>query len=163
MPCLGLMANLCRYNHSVQNHIKALVSLYCVRCHLPTTRSTITHTYVWCAFLQGNVKPFYRTLINFLAHNSLTVVVFTLSILASLTLNEKVGEKVGDGYTDTHTHTHTRTQSQTLSLSLSFISSCIACYSSGPNNSSHNYLVILTTILASCKFSRGELAFSSLL
>uniref|UniRef100_A0A672SZ79 Protein CIP2A homolog n=1 Tax=Sinocyclocheilus grahami TaxID=75366 RepID=A0A672SZ79_SINGR len=81
LQCLNVLQRL-TYSVRTQHcasHIHELISFL------------MQHMFVCCA---SNVKAFYRALINFLGHNCLTVVVFALSILSSLTLNEEVGQKL---------------------------------------------------------------------
>ncbi|XP_028410263.1 protein CIP2A homolog isoform X2 [Dendronephthya gigantea] len=66
MPSLGTLANLCRNNIAVQAQVKAL----------------------------DNIKYIYRSLVKFLSHHNLTVIVYALSLITSLALKEQLGEKL---------------------------------------------------------------------
>ncbi|XP_002738232.1 protein CIP2A-like, partial [Saccoglossus kowalevskii] len=66
LPCLGLMANLCKNNVSIQAHIKSMDS----------------------------IKSVYKALIQYLSHRNLTMIVFALSVITSLCLNEDLGNKL---------------------------------------------------------------------
>ena len=47
------------------------------------------------AMFQGYIKRIYKSVLKFLSHPSQTVVVFALSIVASLCFHEELGVKVG--------------------------------------------------------------------
>ena len=47
-----------------------------------------------CHVLQENVKSLFKSLVRYLSHSNQTIIVSSLSILASLGLNEDIGEKV---------------------------------------------------------------------
>ena len=106
MPCLGLLANLCRHNMSVQAHIKAMVWLTFTSILIPSLLFLLKHTLSVCCLhmtrccsyvFQENIRVLCRTLITYLSHSNLTIIVFALSILTSLSLNEQLGEKVKSG------------------------------------------------------------------
>ncbi|XP_028290699.1 protein CIP2A isoform X2 [Gouania willdenowi] len=94
IPCLGLMANLCRENQSVQAFVRSQVSVLTQHIRLMGSALVCVPVCVYLCLFQDSVRSFYRTLLNFLDHSSLTVVVFSLSVLTSLSLGEKVGEKL---------------------------------------------------------------------
>ncbi|KAJ8032494.1 Protein CIP2A-like [Holothuria leucospilota] len=65
LPSLGLLANLCRYNAGIQMQIRAY----------------------------PNLRSINKTLMRYLSHGSLMVIVFALSILTSLCFGDELGEK----------------------------------------------------------------------
>eukprot|EP00057_Strongylocentrotus_purpuratus_P021366 XP_011675840.1 PREDICTED: protein CIP2A homolog [Strongylocentrotus purpuratus] len=92
MPCLGLLANLCRQNVSVQAHIKAMDNLKSIS---KTLIRFLSHSNLTNIFsFSDNLKSISKTLIRFLSHSNLTNIIFSLSILTSLCLNEELGDKL---------------------------------------------------------------------
>ncbi|KAI0224826.1 Protein CIP2A [Lamellibrachia satsuma] len=64
--CLGVLANLCQENFSVQTHMKSL----------------------------ENVKPFLKSLVSYLSHRDQMMVMFALCLLTSLCIHEDLGQRL---------------------------------------------------------------------
>ncbi|XP_021355364.1 protein CIP2A homolog isoform X2 [Mizuhopecten yessoensis] len=66
LPCLGLLVNLCRDNFAVQSYLKN----------------------------SENIKALYKVLVSYLSDQNLTVIILSLSIITSLSLQEDLGGKI---------------------------------------------------------------------